>query len=108
MAAVWCVDHNPPYKLSISDVVSLKRGPNGWGIVFKKDEEAFPVYQFQIQVQVLQISGFQNEIMIVSDATGKAKITRSAKVPGDFSWVKIGKTLKTFEKQIFHQYTYSP
>lgn len=93
MAAAWCVDYNPAYKLSISDVGSLKKGENGWGIVFESNGEARPVHQFQIQAKILQMSGFENEIMIVSDSTGKAKITRSSKVPGDFSWVKIGELL---------------
>lgn len=87
---------SPAYKLFLESLVSCQKIGSDFNVSFGNDTVVKPLHSFQLQVMVVKLAGLQNEIMIVSDKTGKAKATRSNKVPGDFSWIKPGIYLPIF------------
>lgn len=84
------IENEPAYKLFISDLSSLHSSGGEWFFQFGEGMEKTKIIKFQIQAKICQVCGLDNDILLISDDTAKAKATRSSKVPGDFSWLKPG------------------
>ncbi|KAL0278918.1 UNVERIFIED_CONTAM: hypothetical protein PYX00_000594 [Menopon gallinae] len=82
------LENEPAYKFFIEDLRSFQGSRDEWFFQFGEGVERTKINKFQIQAKICQVNGLDNEILLIYDDTGKAKATRSSKVPGDFSWVK--------------------
>lgn len=80
------------YKLFIRDLTRFEKNEDDWLFNFDVAQPKITINQFHIQGIVNKIAGEHNDILIVNDGTGNAKVTLmdTPGMYGDLSWLKQG------------------
>ena len=85
------IHNEAPLKVLIEDLSRFEKSNDFWIYKFKeKPEISLKLNKIHMQGVISKTSGFLKEILIVSDGTGKTKVTRGSRVPGDLSWIDEG------------------
>ncbi|KAK6624442.1 hypothetical protein RUM44_011301 [Polyplax serrata] len=85
------INHDAPLKVMLKDLSQFTKFNDSWLYTCNDGSNiAIKLSKIHIQGEINKTAGFLKEILIVSDGSGKAKVTRGAQVPGDLSWLHEG------------------
>lgn len=86
------LNYEAPLKVMIKDLLQFEKSENLWTFTYNGENRSIlKLNKIHIQGEINKTAGFLKEILIINDGTAKAKVTIGIQVPGDLSWINVGK-----------------